>query len=128
MADSIADGDVEQPKENVVDSGNVDDSPRDKMPAAGLLVSTIVLLVAVVSKGKPEKGDAYWRYGISLSVVAMFFALVFLSGVVDDRSTFNNPKVRLTQWHPIVQFLSSWSLHTIDSQLFSSNLHRYRFI
>lgn len=93
MTDSNTNGDVEQPKEVVVASGNEDDEPTDRMPAAGLLVSTIVLLVAVVSKGKPGKGDAYWRYGISLSVVAMFFALVFLSGVLEDRSTINNPKV-----------------------------------
>lgn len=84
--------DVEQPKEAaaVVESGNDAEQPSgsDKLPAAGLLVSAIVLLVAVLSKGTPSKGDAYWAYGISLSVVAMFFALLSLSEIVDS-----NPKV-----------------------------------
>ena len=93
MNNTTTSNDVERPKEDVVESENETEQPPDMLSAAGLLVSTIVLLVAVVSKGKPSKGDAYWRYGITLSVVAMFFALVFLSGVMDDRSVFKNPKV-----------------------------------
>lgn len=93
MTDTTTSNDVEQPKENVVESDNETEQQPNRVSAAGLLVSTIVLLVAVVSKGKPSKGDAYWRYGITLSVVAMFFALVSLSGVMDDRSVVKNPKV-----------------------------------
>jgi hypothetical protein len=95
MNTTTTSNDVERPKEDVVESENETEQPPDMLSAAGLLVSTIVLLVAVVSKGKPSKGDAYWRYGITLSVVAMFFALVFLSGVMDDRSVFKNPKIPL---------------------------------
>lgn len=89
--------DVEQPEQPVAASpGNdaaAEDQPPDKLPAAGLLVSSLVFLIAVVSKGEPHKHDSYWRYGISLSVIAMFFALLSMSQVMDDRSVVKNPQV-----------------------------------
>lgn len=65
----------------------VNDSAKSSMLAldgsamgyAGMFCSATILLVALVVKGEPRKGDKYYGYGLSIAIVSMFLALVGLA-------------------------------------------------
>jgi hypothetical protein len=94
-----------QPTSPVAHAGEMLNLDEHQLPMAGVVFSAVIFLIAVTSKGGPDNGTGYFVYGIILSVLAMFCALVALGlthkpELVQDRPDL--PKY-------VNQFLFTWT-------------------
>lgn len=69
----------QQPQDDNAKSSSMLALDGSALAYAGMFGSATILLVALVVKGEPRKGDKYYGYGLSIAIVSMFLALVGLA-------------------------------------------------
>mmetsp|Transcript_99877 Transcript_99877/g.149626 ORF Transcript_99877/g.149626 Transcript_99877/m.149626 type:complete len:268 (+) Transcript_99877:90-893(+) len=75
------------------------------LPMAGVVVSSVIFLIAVTSQGGPGKGSGYRVYGIVLAVIAMICALMSLGLSKKPDLVESNPDIP----RYLNYFLFSWN-------------------